>query len=271
MKQEQGSITVEASLIIPVFIYTMAAFLYFFQLFLVQENIQKGITTTAQCASQYTYIQKNINPEKIDSIGNSVLDKTFLYLTLQKNINTSLINASCIQGGTFGISLIHSSISTEENIIDVIAVYRVHFPLLFFSIKDYTLVQRVRTKGFIGKSIDKTRKNGVITEDEISSDEIVYITETGNVYHLSKSCTYLNLSIHLCEKNQLDGIRNLYGAKYKKCERCCTAEEKNSYYITESGDRYHSDLNCSGLKRTIYEVLKSQVGTRNLCSRCANK
>ena len=39
-------------------------------------------------------------------------------------------------------------------------------------------------------------------------------------------------------------------------------------YITSQGNRYHTQLNCSGLKRTIYTVPLSQTGGRGRCSKC---
>ena len=62
--------------------------------------------------------------------------------------------------------------------------------------------------------------------------------------------------------------------KYKICERCChgiTPQDGEEVYITIYGDRYHKSRTCSGLKRTIREIMLSQVGNRAPCSKCGGK
>ena len=80
-------------------------------------------------------------------------------------------------------------------------------------------------------------------------DRWVYIAEQGTVYHKTSGCTYLNLSIQSVEDVQIAEYRNESGEKYHKCELC--ADKINKFgrvYITNYGNKYHTDLNCSGIK-----------------------
>ncbi|MBD8948918.1 MAG: pilus assembly protein, partial [Blautia obeum] len=56
-------------------------------------------------------------------------------------------------------------------------------------------------------------------------------------------------------------LRNKSGEKYHACERC-RAGSAGSVYITGEGNRYHGSLSCSGLKRTVEEVLQKDCGLR---------
>ena len=83
------------------------------------------------------------------------------------------------------------------------------------------------------------------------------------MYHKTSGCTYLNLSIQSVEDVQIAEYRNESGEKYHKCELC--ADKINKFervYITNYGNKYHTDLNCSGIKRTIEMVRLSDVRER---------
>ena len=55
-------------------------------------------------------------------------------------------------------------------------------------------------------------------------------------------------------------MRNTYGAKYYPCESCSRNQNPaGCVYITSTGNRYHNQETCSGLKRTIRLVKLSQV------------
>lgn len=105
------------------------------------------------------------------------------------------------------------------------------------------------------------------------SEEYVYITETGHVYHTHSDCTYLKPSIKRVAVKIIDKQRNLSGAKYKKCEHCFRkGDVSNSYvYITDYGDRYHVSKQCSGIKRNIRKVKKSEIEGMPECNKCKER
>lgn len=51
-------------------------------------------------------------------------------------------------------------------------------------------------------------------------DQIVYVTDTGVVYHKNPHCTHLDLSIHAAASSELNSLRNESGGKYHACEKC---------------------------------------------------
>ena len=99
-----------------------------------------------------------------------------------------------------------------------------------------------------------------------AGDEMVYVSDYESVYHTSVHCTHLDLSIHQGTKEQVERQRNEYGKKYHACERC--GGDSHLVYYTEKGDRYHSEASCSGLKRTVRLVEKSQIQEHTQCERC---
>lgn len=99
-------------------------------------------------------------------------------------------------------------------------------------------------------------------------EELVYITETGRVYHRSRGCSYLNPSIRCTTIQSIQNLRNHDGAKYKPCSNCGACGGLGIVYITEYGERYHYNIRCSGLKRTIRTVPLSKVKHLGSCSKC---
>ena len=100
-----------------------------------------------------------------------------------------------------------------------------------------------------------------------TGNDTVYVTETGLVYHKDYHCSHLDLSIRMTHLELVEGLRNENGGKYYPCEHCVKGNGGN-IYITNSGDRYHSSLSCSGLKRTIYAIPISEAAGKGACSRC---
>ncbi len=101
-------------------------------------------------------------------------------------------------------------------------------------------------------------------------EEYVYITESGTVYHRSRDCSHLKVTIRIEDMKSLKTERNAYGQKYRPCEKCAGGRGTGLVFVTDHGDRYHNSASCSGLKRTILTVPLSQVGGRGPCSVCGS-
>jgi len=215
-----------------------------------------------------TFDEKRTNIESsVEGLIAKAIDSTFYKIKLKDYVDVDSINQSCIQGGYSGIQTYLSSFMEEEDTIDIILVYKVKLPLLFIKVDGLPMVQRVKLRGWSGTKVALKSDTEETTEDS----EIVYITEHGRVYHLNKECSHLNLSIKEAHIDDIKELRNDAGGKYKECEICDKYEiglENHKVYITDYGDRYHKSLGCSGLKRTIKAIPKSEVGDRSPCKRC---
>ena len=100
-------------------------------------------------------------------------------------------------------------------------------------------------------------------------EEMVYKTPGGEVYHKSRDCTYLKLSVHMVSAAELPNCRNESGGKYGPCEYCVRKESPGRMvYIADYGISYHNSRNCQGLKRTVMAVPLSHTEGLRCCSRC---
>lgn len=101
------------------------------------------------------------------------------------------------------------------------------------------------------------------------SEPMVYVTESGSVYHKNAGCRYLNVSINQVSGADVGHLRNNSGEKYSPCETCSRHQKPaGTVYVTSSGNRYHNVGSCSGLKRTVKLVKQSEAGEMHACSKC---
>ncbi len=241
----RGSVTVEAAMAVPLFFFAVICLLYLMEIMYVQTAVRAGLQEagkkTAVDACQVSVIQ----PSKIEQY---VVD----------SIDADRLDRSIVVDGSSGISCSKSTMSPLTGIGQLSASYSIRLPVPFFHVPDLSYEETMRIKAWNGYV-----KGGLFAE----KDETVYVTETGLVYHKNYHCTYLDLSIHTVRMSEVADLRNNDGGKYHACARC-GKKSGDVVYITDTGDRYHSSLSCSGLKRTIYAVPLSEVVGKGACSRC---
>lgn len=101
------------------------------------------------------------------------------------------------------------------------------------------------------------------------TEQMVYVTASGSVYHRNPGCSYLNVSLKQVSGSSVRSASNQYGEHYSPCETCSRNQDPAGVvYITEQGNRYHNLESCSGLKRSVRLVKASSVSEMGACSRC---
>ncbi len=106
-------------------------------------------------------------------------------------------------------------------------------------------------------------------ETSEATEDYVYVTETGTKYHCDPDCSYIRIRPMAVDASYLEDGRNRSGGKYYPCERC-RPSGTGMIFLTPEGDRYHSDPGCSSLKRTVHIMtLKEAVENGYTpCSKC---
>lgn len=262
---KRGSMTIEAALILPIFFFTMISVIYIGESMRFFGNIQAVLHQNAKELSGYAYVYKKVNDGdsslagKIGSIGFSQL---YVKNKVMQELGYGTIENAPIRDGKRGLNFLYSKIM-EDEMIDLVVTSHVKTPFDVIGINDFVIVNRARMRAWTG--YDNTKKNAADSEEEI-----VFITKNGEVYHRSRNCKHLNISIRQVEKSKLKNRRNDSGGKYYPCEYCGGKKAGNMIYITDSGDRFHTTVTCSGLKRDILAVPISKAGGRKPCSNCGN-
>lgn len=238
-----ASVTVEAVVCIPLFLYAAVCLIWMIELRATQLSVRSALGEAAR--------EMTVELSEVPILIPTRLEEKINELLGDKRIKQSLI--------ADGIHCEKSYIWGNTGIMELTAEYEAKLPFPQFAIPNLFYQEKMRVKVWNGYV-----KGG---KSNIDIETIVYVTETGVVYHKDYRCNYLDLTVKTVSRDEVGNLRNKDGSKYYPCEYCASGIGEN-IYITDYGNRYHSSTTCSGLKRKIYAVPLSEVKGKGACSKC---
>lgn len=252
---DRGSMTVEASIVLPFFLLLLLSLFSFLEVIRLQNGITMGLREAGMPMSVYGYAYDRMQQD--DSLE---LTGVIPNLTLSYGYAGEKVREFCkkIPGD---IQYYKSSIMENNDVIDLVAMYSIEMDCNVLSLPSVKLASRFYGRAWTGYPVEGERYSE-------TQEQNVYVTPEGTVYHRNRYCTHLQLTILSCPTELVETKRNEDGGKYRLCEICGGRRKREKVYITSQGDCYHTSLDCSGLKRTIEVIPISKVGTRSCCTRC---
>lgn len=261
----KASMAVEATLVLPLFFFFFLHLLFVFDTLRLHGNLMAALHQTGNQMAfyGYTYRQLESGLEKVpDGISSLALSEGYARSAVIDYLGKDYLDATCLVAGTGGLHFIKSSVMKEDEIIDLCASYRVAPLIRLFSRMGFSMENRYYGRAWTGYAVEG--KEGASSQEEA----VVYIAENGTVYHLLRSCAYLNPSIEAVSSAVVSNLRNEGGERYVSCGRCTTHSYQAVAYITAYGNRIHGSLDCGGLRRTIYTIKLSEAAGKDRCSKC---
>ena len=248
-KNNAGSISVEASFVIPLFLFAMLAIVYMCNAIAVKGVIHEAAVETSEYMAEYSYLA--------DRKGElSILSHVMAMEKFHEYLDDSDLVKTYVSGGTMGVTFIGSHFPDDDGYIRLRVTYRLGINAPLFGKFSKLVSYEIKQKAYLGYTPSD------IEENNDDNDTYVYLADNSEVYHKSRTCTYLHYDI---SEISLSGAA---ADKRKKCEYC----GKNAgdvVYITQYGDRYHSTMSCSRLYRNVRRVKLSEVeGSYPPCSKC---
>lgn len=250
----RGTLTVEAALVLPAFLILMIAVL---QYALVMEASVCYGAALAEAGRQEAMQAYGVT----DASGAGAVMRQMSTGAIRGRVyaaagDNHVAKELRMEGG---------QMAGDANVLEIRMTYRVR-GMAGVYLPHVTFLQKVRVRAWTGRE-------GIYLADgnegTKAGGRTVYVAVTGKVYHTDPSCTHLKLSIREVNARTVGQLRNKNGGKYHACERCHSGST-GSVYITGEGNRYHSSLSCSGLKRTVEEVSQEDCDLRP-CRKCAGK
>ena len=243
-----ASYTVEAALVLPMFLLAGIAVIFFFRVIQVEWGVQTAISDVARSAAISGDVFSEMKPGPIQAL-------------CAAEMAVKGVPYKFVLEGPIGINLSATTVDDKE--VSIKASYIMKVPTALFGWKHWHITQRALARRWVGDN----------PKDDDEADKYVYVTESGSVYHTDLSCAYLNPSIRGVFDGQLSSERNVNGAIYYPCPSCRKKGFSGIWYVTDYGTNYHTTLRCPGLKRTINRIKLQEAIDKGypLCSKCERK
>lgn len=245
---EEGSVTVEAAIVIPLLLCGFLALLLWGKVFILQQEVESALLETAREIAVQEHLLTNMDQE-----GIGLLLAEGLFQEKRKQ-----------GGGTEGVQirymqLLGSEYRKETKEVYLQANYQIQIPILFLGTFKLPLKTAVVQKAWNGYAPFRGKEEG--------TERYVYVTEHGEAFHTNSQCYHLHVTVRETKDTSLyySGQAGL-----KPCGYCVSGNKSAAIlYITEEGECYHEDSECGGLTRTVSYVEFSKAGNRRLCEDCA--
>ncbi len=255
-----ASVTIEAAMVMPLFLFFFCNILMMFDMLRMQCNLEAALHQTGNRICLGIYEERNLTSGEsaVESIGSAI----YAGMAVREYLKNESDVPFCVTNGADGVSLLQSQVCVHGDQVDLLASYQVHPMFAVPGFTDFALEQRYFGHAWTGYDISGGH------EEAAEKERYVFVTEEGSVYHTDIRCSYLNPSIRCVSLQDVQSLRSKDRSKYYACD-CCKGITRGNVYITDYGVRYHASITCPGLKRTIYTVPLSQVeGILPPCSRC---
>lgn len=268
----RGSLTLEAAIILPLYMFFLITILYILNILHIQNVFQAAMEEASRKINSYAYVAEQfekLKEEERNTVGS--YDAGFV-LNLAKNqvskitISNSFLtdrikniaDSSYIKNGYKGIIISFEGNDLSEY-VDFNISYMVKLPFLPSDIFLIPVTQRCYFKPFVGTDI--AEKKGDFTE-------YVYITATGSVYHNTPYCTYLNRYYDVVTEDQINVTWDT-AEGYHACPHCAYNQPIGpTSFLCPGRKVYHNRTDCIYIETYIYKIPKDQTGNMPMCSRC---
>lgn len=259
-----ASITVEASLVLPICIFFFVNILGVFDILRLQCDMEAALHQAGSEIFETAGLLRCARKERgaAEDLAGKAATAVYAGKLVRNYLGEDYLNSSAVVNKSKGLSFAESAISSDSDIVDIVVSYKVQPLFKIASFTDFGMESRFYGHAFTGYDI---KGSGV--DKAGNEEEMVYVTEYGVVYHRSLGCSHLKQCAQAVSKAGVSVKRNKDGSKYYPCEYC-KSNLGNTVYITEYGNRYHSDINCTGMKRTIFTIPISEAAGKAPCSEC---
>lgn len=259
-KHNEGSATVEATFVIPIFIFSMMIISMLSRMMCTKAVVYEALVEASVHLAEYEYLydmaDRHTDIELNEGVSGTIVNAAALKRKLTDYIDDKELVEQNITGGINGIVVVKANYNSSDNHIYIEIVYQLRLNTFLFGDFNWNIRERIRQRAYLGCEASNS--------DDECEEEYVYIAENESVYHTSRNCYHIELTIVPVSRYVLE-------EKYswlRPCDICSKNNSSSLLYITKDGEAYHCSKTCRGLKRTIYRVNRKDCLNLEKCKDC---
>ncbi len=245
-----ASMTVEAALVLPVFLFAGVLLMMPFRILDVERQMQAIAMSVGEEISQTAYLA----PEEGGWTGSAA---AFAYAEGAVRMKSGDLPVQ-------RLSLAGSSLLADGETVDLIIDYQMKLPFSVFGLGSVKRRCRCWLRAWVG-SDGLTGAGEYGTGEE---DPIVYVGKDSTRYHNSEFCHYLYNRLSAVPVSRIGDYRNESGHRYTSCDRC-GGLAGGTVYIMPYGEHYHGSRTCTAITAYVRAVRRSAVEYLGPCSYCS--
>lgn len=273
-KKVVAGMTVEAAIVLPLFLFFFVNLGSAIEMIRLHGNLQMALWECGNRMCVYGYLSSSGDDGSADAdrsvweeMGDVALTYTYVKGQVADYVGRDYLEESPISSGADGLQFWESDVGAVDeavsgDVLDVLMTYQVSPLMEIPYVKPFRMVNRYYGRLWTGYDVVEANAGK-------NREDIVYVAENAEVFHETKECTHLKLTIEEVDWGKLPYVHNQNGSRYMKCRKCGDEVAGAMAYIAREGDAYHTNRNCPGLKRTVYTMLRElAVEKYRPCSRC---
>lgn len=263
-----GSMTVEASIVLPLFLFAMVMMTMPFSVMNRQRQVQAVVESVCEDLCRLAYVGYELKEKKTEirlpkegleiEFDMEGLEEAAMMAYAQVQVRRKL-NESQIRK----LSLFQSEFMEDGEMVNLVASYEIVLPFPVLGLSAIPMTSASCRRAWIGKD-GGWLESGTGEGD----DEIVYVGKKSTRYHESRTCHYLYNQLTGIPREEIDSHRNADGKKYHPCA-VCGGGNGSQVYIMKSGTSYHGSSSCTAIIAYVKAVKKSEVAHLGACSYCS--
>lgn len=252
-KMLRGSMTVEASLILPILLFTFLHLMGYLEMLRLHSKLGFALWNVGGQLTAYAAAAESLETEMPD------IAVSYIYVDnrVKKILGEEYLVASPLVYGSDGLNYLASDY--QMDCIDIGVTYQVRPPISIFPFPYMRLVNRYYGRAWTGYDVAG------------KDTKFVYVTAYGEVWHETAECSYLQIVVREAKKEEIVWKHNINGKRYIQCKLCEEEGESRTVYYTEQGERYHKDRKCPSLARYIRAVEWQEDLLYRACLKCVGR